>query len=446
MIAGGTGLIGRALSESLIRDGFDVDILTRRMTAPRQVPSAGVRTMAWNPANPDGLPALARALAGCHAVVNLTGVPVGPLPWTAGRRRSIFASRVEPTNYLVEAMTSLAREDRPAVFVGASGTDGYTGIDDAPATEETDITATTGFLADVGRAWEAAALGAEALGVRVVLVRTAFVLARASALLPLLALPVRLGFGGRFGTGRQWFSWVHIDDLIGAYRLAILDPGIAGPLLGAAPEPCQQRDLVETLARVLRRPNWLPVPGWLLRLVLRERSDTAARIPSGCSEQAPCGRLHVPICRSRECIAGGSGAPGDHPSLGDELALGHHLGLVAVDFLAECPEDLELDAVLGPPSRPLHRDEIVQRCDTDPRAEQIAQLGGSHQRLKVEARIRVGQEIETSERRVEREQRSRTQRARVQRWHRRTVRREPMADRLDVAEDRLEPGEVIAVP
>ena len=272
VIAGGTGLIGRALSESLIRDGFDVDILTRRMTAPRQVPPAGARTMAWNPANPDGLPALARALAGCHAVVNLTGVPVGPLPWTAGRRRSILASRVEPTNYLVEAMTSLAREDRPAVFVGASGTDGYTGIDDAPATEETDITATTGFLADVGRAWEAAALGAEALGVRVVLVRTAFVLARTSALLPLLALPVRLGFGGRLGTGRQWFSWVHIDDLIGAYRLAIFDPGIAGPLLGAAPEPCQQRDLVETLARVLRRPNWLPMPGWLLRLVLREEA------------------------------------------------------------------------------------------------------------------------------------------------------------------------------
>ena len=272
VIAGGTGLIGRALSESLIRDGFDVDVLTRRMTAPRQAPVSGVRALAWNPGSRDGLPGLADVLAGSTAVVNLTGVPVGPVPWTAGRRRSIFASRVEPTNYLVEAMTSLAPEDRPVVLVCASGTDGYTGVDDTPATEETDITATTGFLADVGRSWEAAALGAEALGIRVVMVRTAFVLARKSSLLALFALPFRLGFGGRFGHGRQWFSWVHIDDLVGAYRLAIHDQGISGPLIGAAPQPCRQRDLVETMARVLRRPNWLPMPAWVLRLLLREEA------------------------------------------------------------------------------------------------------------------------------------------------------------------------------
>ena len=272
VIAGGTGLIGRALSESLIRDGFDVDVLTRRMTAPPHVSLSGARAVTWNPGSRDGLPALARVLAGSHAVVNLTGVPVGPVPWTAGRRRSIFASRVEPTNYLVEAMASLAPEDRPAVFVCASGTDGYTGVDDAPATEETDITATTGFLADVGRSWEAAALSAEALGIRVVMVRTAFVLARRSSLLALVALPFRLGFGGRFGDGRQWFSWVHIDDLVGAYRLAIRDQGIAGPLIGAAPEPCRQRDLAASVARVLRRPNWLPMPAWVLRFLLREEA------------------------------------------------------------------------------------------------------------------------------------------------------------------------------
>ncbi len=272
VIAGGTGLIGRALTESLILDGVAVDVLTRQKATPRQGLAAGVGRVVWNPRDPDGLQGLARVLTGADAVVNLTGVPVGPVPWTAGRRRSILVSRVEPTKYLVEAMASLAPEDRPGVFVCASGTDSYTGIDGAPATEETDITATRGFLADVGRAWEAAALGAEALGMRVVMVRTAFVLARKSSLLALFALPFRLGLGGRFGDGRQWFSWVHIDDLVGAYRLAIRDSGIAGPLLGAAPEPCRQRDLVATLARVLRRPNWLPLPGWVLRLVLREEA------------------------------------------------------------------------------------------------------------------------------------------------------------------------------
>ena len=279
VIAGGTGLIGRALADSLIRDDFDVDVLTRQRAAPRQAlpPSVravvrGVRAVTWSPRDPDGLPELARALRGADAVVNLTGVPVGPWPWTAGRRRTILESRVEPTKYLVAAMASLAPEDRPAVFVCASGTDGYTGIDGAPATEDTDIAATTGFLADVGRAWEAAALGAEALGMRVVIVRTSFVLARKSALLPLLALPVRLGLGGRFGNGRQWFSWVHLEDLVGAYRLAISDPAIKGPLIGSAPQPCQQRDLVAALARVLHRPNWLPMPAWVLRLVLREEA------------------------------------------------------------------------------------------------------------------------------------------------------------------------------
>ncbi len=152
------------------------------------------------------------------------------------------------------------------------GIDGYTDIDAAPGTEATDISGARGFLADVGRAWESAALEAEALGVRVVMVRTAFVLARRSALLPLLALPVRLFLGGRFGSGRQWFSWVHIDDLVGAYRLAIADPTISGPLIAAAPEPCSQSDLVATLAKVLHRPNWLPIPGWVLRLVLREEA------------------------------------------------------------------------------------------------------------------------------------------------------------------------------
>ncbi|MBI2762139.1 MAG: TIGR01777 family protein [Chloroflexi bacterium] len=294
VIGGGTGLIGRALTAALIADGFEVDVLTRRAGNLKQPLPGPARAVAWSPRDHGGLAALALVLAGADAVVNLTGVPVGPLPWTTGRRRSILESRVAPTKYLVEALALVEPRDRPPVFVSASGIDGYMDLDGTAGTqdtdvhgtagtqdtdvhgtagtEDTDLTGTTGFLADVGRAWEASAAEAKALGTRVVMVRTAVVLARNSTLLPLLALPVRLGVGGRFGDGRQWFSWVHLDDLVAAYQLAIRDAGIAGPLIAAAPEPCRQRDLVATMARILRRPNWLPIPGWVLRLVLREEA------------------------------------------------------------------------------------------------------------------------------------------------------------------------------
>lgn len=272
IIAGATGLIGQELTASLARDGFEVVVLTRRNARHRASDETGPRMIQWDPRDSSGLNAVADVLAGADAVVNLTGMPVGPLPWTAGRRRKILASRVEPTRYLVAALGRLDPTRRPATFVCASGVDGYTDIDSVAGTEATDVSGARGFLADVGRAWESAALEAEALGLRVVMVRTSFVLARRSALLPLLALPVRLFLGGRFGSGRQWFSWVHIDDLVAAYRLAITDPTISGPLIAAAPEPSSQADLVATLARVLHRPNWLPIPGWVLRLVLREEA------------------------------------------------------------------------------------------------------------------------------------------------------------------------------
>jgi hypothetical protein len=272
VIAGGSGLIGRALAVSLLRDGVDVDVLTRDPARRSRHVAPGARVLHWDPRDAAGVDELSRTLDGASAVVNLTGVPIGPLPWTAWRRRAIVDSRVGPTQSLVEAIALLSAPARPGVFVCALGIDGYTGLDTDPATEATDTSATTGFLADLERPWASAALGAEALGVRVVLVRTAFVLARENSLLPLLALPVRLGLGGRYGSGRQWFSWIHLDDLVAAYRFAIADAGVSGPVIAASPEPCHQHDLAAALARVLHRPNWLPVPGWLLRLVLREEA------------------------------------------------------------------------------------------------------------------------------------------------------------------------------
>jgi hypothetical protein len=269
VVAGGSGLIGRALVASLIRDGVSVDVLSRDPGSRGRHAPDGARLLGWDPSDRATVPELARTLAGADAVVNTSGVPIGPWPWTPWRRRAIVASRVGTNDRLVEAMASLGPDERPRAFIAAAGTDAYTGLDAEPATEATDVSGTVGFLEQLSRDWEAAADRARPLGIRVVTVRTSFVLARKGGLLSLLALPVRLGLGGRYGSGEQWFSWIHLDDLVAVYRRAIDDTTIDGPVNAASPDPRRQREVARVLARVLHRPSWLPVPGWLLRLVLR---------------------------------------------------------------------------------------------------------------------------------------------------------------------------------
>jgi uncharacterized protein (TIGR01777 family) len=269
VIAGGSGLIGQALTASLLRDGVTVDVLSRDPQRSIGRLPAGARVIAWDAADAGRAAELTSALAGADAVVNVSGVPVGPLPWTPGRKRAIVASRVGTNQALVRAIAGLDPAERPKVLVSAAGTDGYTGLDGEPASETTDTSKTAGFLAELGNAWEAAAAEASGFGVRTVMIRTSFVLAAGSDLLGLLALPVRLGFGGRYGDGRQWFSWIHLDDLVAVYRRAIDDAVLWGPVNASSPTPSRQVEVAAALARVLRRPNWFRVPAWLLRLVLR---------------------------------------------------------------------------------------------------------------------------------------------------------------------------------
>jgi len=269
VIAGGTGMMGRTLTASLVTDGHQVVILTRRVP-----PAAhdGVSYERWSGA-PGEADRLAAVLAGADAVVNLTGIPVGPLPWTAGRRRGIRASRVEPTKAIIEGLERVEAAQRPGVLVSISGSDAYAGQDVVPATEATPSAG--GFLADVLHEWEAAALAAEALGVRVVILRTGFVIGRGTELMRLFALPFRLGLGGRLGDGRQWMSWIHRDDVIGLMQTAIADPRYRGVVNGVSPTPVREADLAKAIGRTLHRPSWLPVPAWAIRLTMRESSILA---------------------------------------------------------------------------------------------------------------------------------------------------------------------------
>ena len=270
ILLGGSGLLGRHLARHLVARGDEVLVLGRDAERIRRRVPAGVRVGSWSS---DDVTGLASAVSGVDAVVNLAGAPIGPWPWTLGRRRSIVESRLASTRALVAALAALPEDRRPSVFVNLSGTDRYTGQDATEATEASPSGA--GFLAELCLAWEAEAVRAGGLGVRVVLLRTGFVLARDAAVLRLYALPFRFGLGGPLGNGRQWMSWIHVDDWVGIACLAIDDERVAGPLNAVAPIPARQADVAAAIGAALGRRSWLAVPAGLIRLALGEASILA---------------------------------------------------------------------------------------------------------------------------------------------------------------------------
>jgi uncharacterized protein (TIGR01777 family) len=269
VLSGGSGLIGRAICQTLVAAGHEPVVLTRDLRRASRLP-AGVRAVAWDP--PD-LGDWTGELADAGAVINLAGESIGRWPWTSGRKTALLESRRTATRALVEAVAGLPAERRPSVLLSASGTDLYEGRDAEPA-EETTPPADT-FLSRLCLAWEAEALPAEALGLRVVLMRTSPVMAPGAAVLRVLALPFRLFVGGRLGSGRHWMSWVDIEDAVGLYLWALGSDTVHGPLNVAAPDPRRQSEFARVLGAALHRPSWFPTPAWVVRLVLRDQSTLA---------------------------------------------------------------------------------------------------------------------------------------------------------------------------
>lgn len=269
VIAGGSGLLGRSISRGLLAAGHEPVVLTRD-PARASARESGIRAVAWDPAVAGDWRS---ELRDAGAVVNLAGASIGRWPWTARRRAELVDSRVGSTQALVEAIAALPPEHRPAVLLNASGTDLYEGRDETPADEATEPADT--FLSHLVIAWEAEARKAEALGVRVVLMRASPVIAPGAAALRVQALPVRLFVGGRLGSGRQWTSWVDIDDVVGLYLWALDAPTIHGPINLAATDLRTQADFVRALGAALHRPIWFPTPAWLIRLVLGQQATLA---------------------------------------------------------------------------------------------------------------------------------------------------------------------------
>lgn len=257
VVTGASGLLGSALVPALEADGHEVLRLVRR-------PPQGAREVAWDPARGT---IDANSLAGVEVAVNLSGATIGRR-WSVARKAEIRGSRVDSTRLLSRTLATL--DPRPSALISAGGVGIYGDRGDEILTEESELG--EGFLPEVGKAWEEAADPARAAGIRVVHFRQGVVLTRRGGILERLLTPFRLGVGGRVGSGRQWWSWVALDDLVEAYRFAL-----AGELAGAvnllSPNPVTNVQFTRALGRALRRPTIFPFPAVAARAVFGEMGE-----------------------------------------------------------------------------------------------------------------------------------------------------------------------------
>ena len=242
VITGASGFIGRAIAERLRAGGHSVTALSLR-----------------TPPGPE-------VFAGCGAVVHLAGEPVAQR-WTAAAKERIINSRVQGTRTLVAAL----RQHPPAVLVSASAIGYYGSRGNEVLTE--DSTPGSDFLGQVAVAWEQEARAAEQFGVRVVTPRIGVVLGRGGGALPKMALPFRFGVGGRLGNGKQWTSWIHLDDLVALVEFSIATTAVRGAVNAVAPNPVTNATFTRELAAALHRPAIFPVPAAALKLLLGEMSQ-----------------------------------------------------------------------------------------------------------------------------------------------------------------------------
>jgi uncharacterized protein len=288
LISGGSGFIGSHLVASLVKDGHEVVVLTRGQRQRSPPPPAGEslssgsrnfsrgqgrgggpRYATWDAKTPDG--AWVSELSGSDAVINLAGATIGSWPWTRRRMAEMLSSRLSATAALVQALEHTPAGHRPTVLVSASGIDYYGDRGDEVITE--DSQPGDSFLARLSLQWEAAAQKAEPLGLRVVRMRTSMVFGRGAPAFNLLTLPVRLFVGGPLGSGRQWFTWIHVDDIVGLYRFGLDNARLSGAVNAVATDVRRQVEVAKEMGRILHRPAWCPAPAPLLRLALGAMSE-----------------------------------------------------------------------------------------------------------------------------------------------------------------------------
>lgn len=263
LVSGATGFIGGHLVRRLVARGDEVIVLAR--DADRAVSRFGPHVHVVTRLQELGTQTC------IDAIVNLAGAPILAMPWTQARRSELLASRIDTTRQLVQFAAALPRAPRVLVSASASAI-GYYGVRGDELLSESEDPQEI-FQSQLCRQWEQAAQSAEAAGTRVVCLRIGMVLGRDGGALPQLARPVRFGLAAVLGSGRQWLSWIHIDDLVRLVELALDKPAMRGAVNAVAPRAVTQRQFQRVLSRVLRRPLWLRVPALMLRTVLGEMAQ-----------------------------------------------------------------------------------------------------------------------------------------------------------------------------
>ncbi|TVM18923.1 TIGR01777 family protein [Oceanidesulfovibrio indonesiensis] len=275
VITGGTGFIGGALTRSLLRRGGDVAVITRDVERGRReltskrtgtdvernaLERGALTVVSWDD--------LTAEVDGADAIVNLAGASIFDRRWSEEQKKRIVTSRVKAGDAVMNALAKA--KSKPGVLVQGSAV-GYYGLSTEPRDENSPNG--KGFLADTARKWEDATKDAESMGVRRVIARTGVVLGKGGGALEQFVRPFRFFAGGVIGSGKQWLTWVHIDDEVGAIEFLMDRDDLSGPFNISAPEPETMTDFVRTLGRVLKRPAWLPVPAFVIKAALGEMGE-----------------------------------------------------------------------------------------------------------------------------------------------------------------------------
>ena len=263
LVAGGTGLLGRAITRELIRLNHFVILLSRNPKKAELLFPPALRIAAW-----DGYTVgpWIKYLDDVEAVINLAGESIGEKRWSSEQKERLRTSRVQATRTLVSAVGKMKK--KPRTFISASGVGYYGNVSDGDVTEKSPSGAD--HLAEVCYFWEREAMKAERHKMRVVLLRSGVVLSKYGGALKRMLLPFRLFVGGPLGSGRQWFPWVHIDDAVAGFVQAIFNKKLSGPVNLAAPGSTTMAEFCTALGRALRRPSLMHVPGFALKLALGE--------------------------------------------------------------------------------------------------------------------------------------------------------------------------------
>lgn len=265
MMAGSSGFLGTSLADRLTAEGHEVTRLVRH-------PPERAGQVQWDPRAGNLDPA---ALARADAVVNLAGANIGDKRWTAEYKRVLAASRTDTTELLARTIAAIPGGERPRTLVNSSAIGWYGDTGDRAVDEN--APAGDGFMADLCRVWEAATGPAEDAGVRVVRLRSGLPLQAGEGYLKPQVRPFRLGLGGKIGSGRQWISWISLEDWLCAVLFLLSRDDIAGPVNLVSPNPATNAEFTQALARALHRPAVMPVPTLALRLWLGELAGEALR-------------------------------------------------------------------------------------------------------------------------------------------------------------------------